>query len=72
MSESDIYVSSLYKEKKWGKTEGGEYTIDGFTYKGKKTFNEVIEGFKECLKKGFQSEINDIKFKVLDCRIKGT
>ena len=72
MSDIDKYIPSVFKEKKWGKKEGGEFIVDGFTFKGKRSFNIVIENFKESMKKGIQRDINGIKFKVLDTRTQGT
>ena len=65
-------VPTQYKEKKWGKSEDGEYIIDGYTFRGKKSFLKVVEGFKKLMKKGIENEFNDIKFKALDVVKKGT
>ena len=61
-----------YKEKKWGKKEGGENIVDGYTFKGKNVLKNAKEGLDELLKKGLQSEVNGIKFKVLDRQMKGS
>ena len=63
---------SEYDEKKWGKEEGGKFIVDGFTFKGKRTFQKAKEGLAEQMKKGVQGEENGIKFKVLDSRQKGS
>ena len=68
-------VPSQYKEKKWGKTEDGEYIVDGFTFRGKRSFAKVVEGLNKFFKKGIEhdivgyEEIN--KVKALDVREKG-
>ena len=64
-------MSSVFKEKTWGKEESGVHIVDGFTFRGKKAFEKVIENFKDLFKKGVQSEINDFDFKVLDSRPNG-
>ena len=68
-------VPSQYKEKKWGKTEDGEYIIDGFTFRGKKPFAKVVVGLRELFKKGIEREIDEYedisKVKALDVREKG-
>ena len=35
-TEIDVQTPTEYTEKKWGKTNSGEFIIDGFTFKGKK------------------------------------
>ena len=37
----DCEVSSVYKEKKWGNEEGGEYITDGYAFRGKKSFEKA-------------------------------
>ena len=71
MSESDRDVSSLYKLKKWGKDVDGVYTIDGYTYKGKRAFLKALEGLKKLMKKGYIGNFNGIQIKVLDTRKSG-
>ena len=61
-----------YKEKKWGKKEGGEYIVDGYTFKGKNVLKKPKEGLSDFLTKGLQSEVNGIKFNVLDTKLKGS
>ena len=67
----DSKVLSNYKMKKWGKEENGEYITDGYALRGKGSFERAIDGFKDCMEKGFQSDLNGVKFKVLDTRKKG-
>ena len=55
------------KESTWGKKVDGQFVIDGFKFKGKQPFRKA----KELLVKGAQSEIDGVKFKVLDARNKG-
>ena len=62
---------SQYKEKKWGKTEDGQYVIDGYAFRGKDSFNKVVEGMKKFFKKGIEHDIDGIKTKALDAREKG-
>ena len=67
----DSDVSSLYKAKTWEKEEDGKTIIDGFAYRGKRSFGKALEGLKETMQKGVKSNINGIDFKVLDARKKG-
>ena len=69
--DDDDDTPTVYKEKKWGKEECGEYITDGFVFRGKQDFNKALEGLKEVMKKGAKNEIGGIKFKVLDARKKG-
>ena len=62
----------VYKEKKWGKKEGGDYIVDGVTFKGKNKLKRAKEGLSDMLIKGLQSEVNGTKFKVLDTQLKGS
>ena len=57
-----------YKEKKWGKEEGGEFITDGFVFRGGQAFKTVLDELKGTLKKGLQQEIGEIQFKALDVR----
>ena len=68
----DEDVVNYYKEKKWGKTEDGEYLVDGYTFKGKRTLNKVLVEMKNTLKKGVENQIGNIKFKAQDVRKSGT
>ena len=69
-TEIDVQTPTEYTEKKWGKKNSGEFIIDGFTFKGKHSFKKAKEGLEVLLKKGVQGEVNGIKFKVLDTKIK--
>jgi hypothetical protein len=62
---------SQYNEKKWGKTEDGQYIIDGYAFRGKQSFNKVVEGMKKFFKKGIEHVMDGIKTKALDAREKG-
>ena len=62
---------SQYKEKKWGKTEDGQYVIDGYAFRGRQSFNKVVEGMKKFFKKGIEHDMDGIKTKALDAREKG-
>ena len=64
-------ISSIYKEKVWGKAENGENITDGFVFRGKRTFRRAREGLGEKMKKGFKDEKNGVNYRVLDRRIKG-
>ena len=68
----EVTTPEGYKEKKWGKKEGGEYIVDGYTFKGRNILKRAKEGLSEFLTKGLLSEINGTKFKVLDNQIKGS
>ena len=57
-----------YKEKIWGKDEGGEHIIDGYTFQGKRAFGKAQEGLMEYLRKGVVRDVNEVKIKVLDVR----
>ena len=60
-----------YRIKTWGKEMDGEFVVDGYSYKGRKPFLKVLEGFKSMMVKGFKGDINGIKMEVLDSRIVG-
>ena len=68
----DDDIIDQYKETKWGKSEEGEYIVDGYTFKGKRSLNGVLKGLKKILKKGVENEIGKTKFKALDVRQNGT
>ena len=61
---------SQYKEKKWGKTEDGQYIIDGYAFRGRQSFTKVVEGMKKFFKKGIEHDMDGIKTKALDAREK--
>ena len=48
---------SQYKEKKWGKTEDGQYVIDGYAFSGRQSFNKVVEGMKKFFTKGIEHDM---------------
>ena len=58
-------------QKKWGKEDGGQFIIDGFTLKGKHSFKKAKDGLAGLMKKGVQSDVDGFKFRVLDSRFKG-
>ena len=64
-------ISSVYKEKIWGKTESGENITDGYVFRGKRTFQRAREGLEQMMTKGFKNEKNGVNYRVLDNRIKG-
>ena len=64
-------ISSVYKEKIWGKTESGEKITDGYVFRGKRTFQRAREGLEQMMTKGFKNEKNGVNYRVLDNRIKG-
>ena len=64
-------ISSTYKEKVWGKDEGGEQITDGYVFRGKRTFKQAREGLEKALQKGKKIEKNGVKIRILDSRIKG-
>ena len=64
-------ISSSYKEKIWGKDEGGEQVTDGYVFRGKRTFKIAREGLETTFKKGKNIEKNGVKLRILDTRIKG-
>ena len=37
----EIDTPNEYKEKKWGKEEDGEYTTEGFSFRGKQAFHKA-------------------------------
>ena len=47
------------------------YIVDGYSFKGKKSFQKALDGLKDLMKKGAVGEVNEIKFKVLDTRTNG-
>ena len=71
MSDTDKDITSAFKEKTWGKEEDGGYTTDGYSFRGKRAFGEVLNHLKDMMKKGVNGKVNDIVFKVLDNRKKG-
>ena len=68
---SFIIDKGPYKIKKWGKNIDGEFIVDGYSYKGRKPFLKVLEGFKSMMTKGFVGDVNGVKINVKDSRIIG-
>ena len=64
-------VTSLYKEKNWGKDVSGQQIVDGYSFRGKQSFLKVVEGFKSIMIKGKENEFNGTIFKALDVRKQG-
>ena len=62
---------SAYKETTWGKEFDGENIVDGYNFRGKRSFDRALQGLKEVMVRGFKEEINGVEFKVLDARKKG-
>ena len=54
-----------------GKTDSGEFIVDGYTFKGKRPFKQTFLEVKDIMKKGVENVVGDLKFKALDVRIKG-
>jgi hypothetical protein len=72
MAEPEKEYNSVFKEKTWGKEVDGHFTIDGYSFTGKKAFQKALDGLKDLMKKAVFGEVNGIKFKVLDARSNGT
>ena len=66
-----IIDKGAYKIKIWGKQIDGEFVVDGYSYKGRRSFLKALEGFKAMMVKGFVGDINGVKVEVLDSRIVG-
>ena len=62
---------SAYKEKTWGKNEGGENITNGYCFRGKGSFGKVVEGLKTTLKRGESKDVDGTEIKVLDARKNG-
>ena len=58
----------VYSEKLWTRDDG---QIDGYSFRGKRSFGKALEGLKSIMVKGEQKEIEDVKYKALDKRIQG-
>ena len=71
MATNQDEAPSDFTEKIWGKEEGNVYITDGYTFRGKRTFNQAWEGLKNIMKKGVQNQIGAIKYKALDVRKMG-
>ena len=57
-SKKVIDISSVYKEKIWGKEEGGEQVNDGYVFRGKRNFKKAREGLESYLQRGTKTEID--------------
>ena len=68
MDDDKTDVTSQYKEKNWGKDENGQKVVDGYSFRGKQSFQKVVEGFKNIMKRGVENDFNGTKFKALDIR----
>ena len=71
MDDDKTDVTSQYKEKNWGKDENGQKVVDGYSFRGKQSFQKVVEGFKNIMKRGVENDFNGTKFKALDIRKQG-
>jgi hypothetical protein len=67
--EIKLHLST--KRRNGGTTEDVENVIDGFAFRGKQSFNKVVEEFKKFFKKGIEHDIDGIKIKASDAREKG-
>ena len=61
--------SKVYNEKIWTKSDG---KIDGYVFKGKRSFGKALKGLKGIMKKGKTKEIGNVKFKTLDAKEQGS
>ena len=57
-----------YSEKVWTRDDG---QIDGYVFKGKRSFEPALNGLKSIMEKGKINEIENIEFKALDSQIRG-
>ena len=57
-----------YSEKIWTNNEG---KIDGYVFKGKRSFSKALIGLKDTFQKGQVQEIGKVKYKALDRRLQG-
>ena len=71
LNQSLSETPTEYTEKKWGKTDNGEFIVDGYTFKGKRPFKQTFLEVKDIMKKGVENETGNFKFKALDARING-
>ena len=69
--EMDSEISGLFKEKIWENgQETGDNIVDGYVFRGKRTFEKVVEGFKESMVKNYHYDNNGTEMRVLDSRKK--
>ena len=69
--EEEVATSSkydVYSEKIWTRNDG---QIDGYAFRGKRSFGKALEGLKGIMVKGEQKKIEDVEYKALDARIQG-
>ena len=71
MSNDSQFVTNAYKESTWGKKIDGEFIIDGYKFKGRQPFRRAKCEMEKLMVKGRQSEVQGLKFIVLDDREKG-
>ena len=57
-----------YSEKVWTRADG---QIDGYVFKGKRSFAPALEGLKGIMQKGKINEVENVKFKPLDVNLRG-
>lgn len=58
-----------YSEKVWTRNDG---LIDGYVFKGKRSFGPALIGLKNIMQKGEDEEIENVKFKALDFQPRGS
>ena len=69
--EEELTYSSkynVYSEKLWTRDDG---QIDGYSFRGKRSFGKALEGLKSIMVKGEQKEIEGVKYTSKDKRIQG-
>ena len=69
--EEELTYSSkydVYSEKLWTRDDG---QIDGYSFRGKRSFGKALEGLKSIMVKGEQKEIEGVKYTAKDKRIQG-
>ena len=68
IDDSPMKAEKDYIENIWTNNDG---KIDGYTFKGKRSFGKALLGLKSIMIKGQQNEIGNMKFTALDTRIQG-
>ena len=71
MSNDSQFDTNAYKESTWGKKIDGEVIIDDYKFKGRQPFRRAKCEMEKLMVKGRQSEVQGLKFKVLDDREEG-
>ena len=69
--EEELTYSSkynVYSEKLWTRDD---VQIDGYSFRGKRSFGKALEGLKSIMVKGEQKEIEGVKYTAKDKRIQG-